>query len=1038
MSLPGLAIRRPVAISMLVVGVVVFGLYSVRRLALELLPDISYPTLTIRTAYPQAAPSEVEEFVSKPIEEMVAAVTNVARVTSVSKAGLSDVMVDFAWGTDMDMAAFDVREKVQMVASTLPEEVEDPVILRFDPTLDPILSAGVTSRERNISELRILTERLIQRPLEPIPGIASVKVSGGLEDEIVVEIDESKLSSLGISYAQIVDRLAQENVNMTGGHLEDAGALYLVRTVNQFKTWEEIGNIIISHEAGSLRLKDVSRVVKTYKRRKRIARINGEDAIQLEIFKEGDANTVTVCSEVSKALNTLQKELPPDLKLTVVTDQSVFIQSAIEEVCFTGVYGGIFATVILYFFLRKLSNTIIIFVAIPLSVVATFNLMYLAKISLNMMSLGGLALGIGMLVDNSIVVLENIHRHRAMGMDYETAAEKGANEVSQAVTASTFTSIAVFYPIVYVQGIAGQIFKDQAVTVAFSLLASLTISLTIVPMMAAKIRWGSEEESSPDSAQKKNGLSRRALERMLGTFDKGFGGVRNIYPVLLKRCIDRPGNTLFLASVAFLFSLCLIAILGMELLPPMDQSEILVDMALPQDKPVEQTDRAVRKIESICSSQDGIRHLFASVGAGARSGSHSDEEGENIAQLTVALKPKSQRRRSSSKIIDSLRESLSEVAGVELGFREPTLFTFRTPIEVEISGHDLQVLRELSERVTRLVADVPGLGEVDSTSESGYPEVHVIVDREKASASGLTVKQIAEQLRGKLRGKVATRFSASSSDIDILVRTDEANRDSVADLKSLYVSNALGSPVPLASLAELEVREGPSMIHRISQHRAALLSASVSGRDLGSVASDVSELVKRQPIPPGYSIEVKGQNEEMQRSFDSLRFALLLAVVLVYIVLASQFESLIHPFVIMFSIPFGLVGVVWALFLSGQTISVVVFIGGIILAGIVVNDAIVLVDYINQLRRSGLDRREAIMQAGPARLRPIIMTTATTVLGLLPLAMASGDGSEMRQAMAFTIIGGMLSSTVLTLLLIPSVYVMLDSLLSRRKAKDAP
>lgn len=1032
MSLPAFAIRRPVAVSMMVVGVVVFGLYSVQRLALELLPDISYPTLTIRTSYPQAAPSEVEEFVSKPIEEMVAAVTNVVRVTSISKAGLSDVMVDFAWGTDMDMAAFDVREKVQMVASSLPEEVEDPVILRFDPTLDPILSAGVTSTGRDISELRILTERLIQRPLEPIPGIASVRVSGGLEDEIVVEIDESKVSSLGIPYSQIVDRLAQENVNMTGGHLEDAGALYLVRTVNQFKTWEEIGNVILGPDTGDLRLKDVARVVKTFKRRKRIARIDGQDAIQLEIFKEGGANTVTVCSAISVALQKIQDDLPSDVKLTVVSDQSVFIQSAIREVCLTGLYGGLFATIILYFFLRKLSNTIIIFVAIPLSVVATFNLMYLAKISLNMMSLGGLALGIGMLVDNSIVVLENIHRHRAMGVDYEQAAERGTNEVAQAVTASTFTSIAVFYPIVYVQGIAGQIFKDQAVTVAFSLLASLTVSLTVVPMMAAKMRWGLDQQTTKMKGAGR-GRASHLLQAALNAFEGGFEVVRVLYLGVLKQCVDRPLNSLFLASVTFLFSLCLLPILGMELLPPMDQSEVLVDVTLPQDKPLEETDQVIAEIERHCGIHPEIRHLFSSVGAGSRSGSHTDEEGENIAQLTVALVAKSERDASSTVMIQKLRDVFADVAGVEMGFREPTLFTFRTPIEVEISGHDLQVLRDLCERVIGLIEDVPGLGEIVSSIESGYPEVHVIVDRDKASAYGLTVRQIAEQLREKLRGKVATRFSASASDIDILVRTDEEYKKSIADLQSFHVNTPLGYSVSLAALARLEIREGPSMIYRISQHRAALLSSTVSGRDLGSVAADVSRIIANQPIPPGYTMDVKGQNEEMTRSFDSLRFALLLAVVLVYIVLSSQFESLIHPFAIMFSIPFGFVGVIWALFLSGQTISVVVFIGGIILAGIVVNDAIVLVDFVNQLRRSGLTRREAILQAGPARLRPIIMTTATTVFGLVPLALSSGDGSEMRRAMACTIIGGMVSSTLLTLLLIPSVYVLLDTLLGRER-----
>lgn len=1038
MSLAGLAIKRPVTVSMFLVAMVIFGLYSAKRLPVELLPNISYPTLTIRTTYPQAAPSEVEEFVTKPIEEIVAAVTNVVRVSSVSKAGLSDVMVDFAWGTKMDMAAFDVREKVQMIASMLPEDVEDPVILRFDPTLDPVLTAGITSNDRDISELRTLTERLIQRPLEPIPGVASVKVAGGLEEEIEVAIDESRLSALGIAYSQVVNRLAEENVNMTGGNLEDAGATYLVRTVNQFKTWEEIGDIILSKENGTIRMKDVSQVLMTHKRRTRIARIDGQSAIELEIYKEGDANTLTICSSVLSTVDKIRGDLPADMKIVIGSDQSSFIKNSIREVCWNGIYGGLFATLILYLFLRGLRNTVIITISIPLSVVATFNLMYLSTITLNMMSLGGLALGMGMLVDNAVVILENIHRHSSMGSDFQEASRKGTDEVMMAVTASTFASIAVFYPIVYVQGIAGQIFKDQAITVAYIQIVSLGIALTLVPMLASRLAGQGEGSGheSPRWLRELLHLLSLPMKWVCDGFDYGFGWIVRAYPPALRVCIDNPYKVVAVSAVVFLLFMCAVPFLGVELLPAMDQGQFMVDVMLPQDKPIESTDELMGRMETICLGCPEVLHLFTSVGAGSAAGSASDVEGENIGQFTLSLRPKRERTRTSGQLMAALREEFSKIAGVEFAFREPALFSLRTPIEIEIGGQDLGVLKDLSARARDLVKGITGLGELDATAEAGYPEVHVVVDREKASALGLSVREIADQLRGKIKGRVATRFSGASEDIDVLVRVDEPYRQNVENLKLLAVTSPIGSMVPLASLAELEVSEGPSVIHRVGQHRVALLSGIVTGRDLGGVAQDIRTRLGRQPLPPGYSIEVKGQTEEMKRSFDSLKFALLLAVILVYVVMASQFESLIHPFVIMFSIPFGLVGVVGALVLTGQTISVVVFIGGIILAGIVVNNAIVLVDFANQLRRSGLPRREALLQAGPIRLRPILMTTGSTVLGLIPLALGSGDGSEMNRALASTIMGGIISSTVLNLLVTPSVYMILDSLLDRRRSGE--
>lgn len=1011
LKLVEVATRRHVAISMVAVTLVLFGLISLQRLQVNLLPDLSYPTLTVRTEYQGSAPEEVETLLTRPVEEAVGVVKNVIGVKSVSRTGQSDVILEFAWGTDMDRASLEVREKLEIMQ--LPLEVSRPILLRFNPATDPIMRYGLmledstpADSEVTLKALRRFADEEIKKKLEPVEGVAAVKISGGLEDEIQIEIDQRKMAQLNLSMSALVDRLASENVNVSAGRLEEGTQRYLVRTINQFGSVEEFANLIVATgQSRPIYLRDIAKVHSGYSEREAIIRINGREAVEIAIYKEGDANTVNVAQAIHERVEAQKEQLPTGMQLQLVDDQSVFIDQAISEVISAAVMGGLLAVLVIFVFLRNWWFTVTIGISIPISIIATFFFMGQSGITLNIMSLGGIALAAGLLVDNAIVVLENITRYRQAGEGLVSAARKGASEVGGAVIASTLTTVAVFLPLAFVQGVAGQLFRDQALTVTFALLISLFVAMSLIPMMASLRGHNDKVTNAGDS---------RIGHRFQASYEH-----------LLAAALRHRAITLALSLALFGIAAVMLSRIGTELVPQMQQGRFNVTLEAAPGTPLEATDAVQGVIQDIAAADDSVELVFGVAGSGNRIDANPTESGENIARMLISMQPGSSGEQQDS-LISRLRESARKVAGLEATFSSPELLSFDKPLEVEIQGYDLVALRQVSDQVLKLLRESGRFADVESSMERGHPEVQIFFDQERAAALGLTVREVSDQVVGKIRGRVATRYSWRDRKIDVLVRISEDERQSINAVRDLIINPQSAHPVPLSSVAEIVVGEGPAEIRRSDQERVALIEANLAYGDLGSAVTEAESLLAAVALPYGVSMRVTGQSEEMNASFRSLMFALGLAIFLVYLVMAAQFESLVHPFVILFSIPLAAIGVALALWLTNTSLSVIVFIGLIMLAGIVVNNAIVLVDLINQLRERGMERIAAIKEAAHLRLRPIMMTTLTTLLGLLPMAFGLGEGSEMRTPMAITVIGGLLTSTLLTLLVVPVMYSLLD------------
>ncbi len=1054
MKIVKFSISRPVTITMFMVASVVFGYVAFNRLPINLLPDISYPTFTIRTEYEGTAPGEVENLISKPVEEAVGIISGVVRTSSISRPGMSDVVLEFDWDTDMDFASLEVREKLDML--TLPVGAESPILLRFDPSLDPIMRIGLAGDESLIA-LRLFAEERIKQELEPLDGVASVQVSGGLEEEIQINVNEGRLASLGITISQVTQRLAQENVNLTGGTLKDGDAEFLVRTLNEFKNPDEMRDIIIGMRGQApIQLKDVAEISKGHKDRKIITHLNGEESVEIAVYKEADKNTVTVAQTIKARLEYVMEEFRQygvPLNMTIVNDQSLFIENSVDEVLNTAIWGGILAILVLYLFLRNLKSTVIISFTIPISIVVTFFFMYLADVSLNIMSLGGLALGVGMLVDNAIVVLESIDRYRRRDLSPTDAADQGTTEVGKAVIASTLTTVCVFIPIIFVEGIAGQLFNDQALTVTFSLLASLLVALTLIPMLSSRqFKPNDSLEHTVHSPSSQNhpvlkriihrifvglpafilnliqrflsiisGFIKRLMGPIYKVFDHTMQHLTEAYPRWIDTVLQHRLKFLVGTLLLFILSVFSIGIIGTELIPEMSQGEFFVDVLLPIGTPLEETEKVISKMAAEAQEVPGIYSVYSVSGTAAQMGFSATELRENLGQLHIQMVNRDSRQ-SEQQIMDNLRNRFASFPGLEYKISRPTLFSFRTPIEVEIRGYNLQELERLSLTLVQKMNNIAGLRDIKASTEGGNPEVQIVFNRRRLAHVGLDVATIGNIIRNKVMGEVSTELNRQDRKVDIRVRSREEDRNDVEDLRRLVVNTTGSVSIPLSAVADVKLDRGPSEIRRIDQERVALVTANLKGRDLGSVSEDIRKVIDDLQLPPDFRVRLGGQQREMVTSFDSMKLAIALAIFLVYLVMASQFESLVQPFIIMFTIPFALIGVILTLLVTGTPISVVVLIGLIMLAGIVVNNAIVLVDYINQLRKSGLGKRDAIRQAGQIRLRPILMTTITTVLGLLPMALGLGEGAELRTPMAVTVIGGLLTGTLLTLIVIPTVY----------------
>jgi HAE1 family hydrophobic/amphiphilic exporter-1 len=1081
MALSDLSIRRPVATTMLYLAVGVLGVVSFARLPIDLLPDVSFPTLSVWTTYPDAGPAEVERFVTEPVEAVVSRVPAVRTVDSRSREGQSLVRLQFHWGTDMEFAMLHVRERLDNLVGSLPESAERPVILTSDPTNDPIISLAITGA--NLAELRDLSDAVFKRRLEQLDGVAMAAITGGPIREIQVEVDASRLSVNDVTIAQVTDALDRANYSAPGGSIRRGRFRYSLRTLGEFQSVEELEDVVVARPAGGgvVRLRDVARIFEGEADRETVARFNGEPAIGLLVYKEAGSNTVRVADQVGEVLAQLQEEFP-EVGIEVASSQATFIADAISNVVQALLFGGILAFLVLFLFLRDPRYPVAIGLAIPISVMAAFALCYLADVSLNVMSLGGLALGVGMLVDNSIVVLENVFRHREEeGLDAASSASVGANEVAGAITASTLTTIAVFGPVLYVKGVAGALFTDLSLAVAFSLLASLLVALTLLPVMAARVgRKGvGGSESARDEPGELTGwlpvrIARRvgrivrrvfgfvvdsvritfsdlfrAIGRflavtsrpLLDAFDRAFAAFTARYERSLEWALEHRGSVLLVAFGALAAALVFGQFLPRGLMPEVDEGAFRVELNLPVGTPLEVTADAAARLEASLLEMDGVEAVFSRVGR-AREAELATREltGLNSAALDVRL---TEGQRRVTEVVDEFR-SMVQVSGIDP--RAVSIETGRATslgraiglgdadVAVKIRGQELDSLVKVADQVLLRIRDLPRIADARIDLQLTQPELEIEVNREAAARYGLSVTQVADAIEAYLRGAETDRpYTEFSEKIDIRVRLPEGERQALADVMMLTLDG-----VPVRELVTAREGYGPVEIRRSEQNRTVQVLADIRGGGIASAVESIEAAVADVPLPPLTAMRVGGENEEMRESFRSLLFAFGLALFLVFLIMAAKFESLVQPIVVLVSVPLAAIGAVAALALARDGLNAMSGIGLVILIGIVVNDAIIKVDFINQKRAEGATKRRAILEAGRLRLRPIVMTTITTVFGLLPMALGWGAGADLRAPLAVAVIGGLISATFLTLIVVPVVYSLLVSPAESVRAAAAP
>ncbi|MDI3480436.1 MAG: hydrophobic/amphiphilic exporter (mainly bacteria), family [Tepidanaerobacteraceae bacterium] len=1030
MNLTSFSIKRPVTMLMLICIVLVLGFISLTRLGIDLFPNFVYPGAVVITQYEGTSPREIETMITQPIEEALSTINNVKNIQSFSSEGNSTVYVEFNWGTNMDMASLDIREQVDLIKPYLPKEAKSPMVIKFDPSMMPVMQLALYGGN-DIVQLKKIADDVIKNRLLRLEGVAEVSIVGGLEREIDIVVDPDKLAYYGVSMSQIAAKLQAENLNLPGGTVSQGKKDYLIRTTAQFKDISDIENLPLSlPRGGVIPLKNLGEVKDTHKQVSTIARYNGKPSITLIIRKQSGYNTVQVARNVRAEMERIKKVVPAGIGYVSVMDQAEYIEKSISNVTSNAITGALLAVLVLYLFLRDLRTTAIIGISIPISIIATFVLIYFNRLTLNMMSLGGLALGVGMLVDNSIVVLENIFRHRQEGETPIDAALSGANEVGMAVTASTLTTVAVFLPIVFIQGITAQFFKEMALTVTFSLLSSLAVSLTVVPLFSSRLIHvvGTPGDKYLGNYSKNKFF--RALKAPLDVFSRYYEKAERLYSRLLKWSLFHRKTVALVIGALFILSLILIPFVGTEFLPKSDTGMITVSITLPDGTNLEKTDSFVLQMEKKLKGIEEVEGVLANIGS---SSSFLGNTSHNIANLSVVLKPISERKRSADDVAEEIRNIAKNMPGAEIKVNVMSSMDFggggsMKPISISIKGDDLDELRKLSDRIVDIVRSVPGTREVESSLERGEPELEIIVDRDKAALYGLSTSQVAQAVNSAVLGSTATNYKVGGDEIDVVIKAREDLVDDISKIKNLLIQGPSGAMITLGDVARVEKGVGPVEIDRDDQTRVVTVTGDIVGRAAGTVNNEIQRKLSTITFPEGYSYKMGGEQEQMVESFRDLFLALILAVILVYMVMAAQFESLAQPFVIMFTVPLAIIGVVFALLLTGRHLNMPAFIGIIMLAGIVVNNAIVLVDYINQLRQRGMSREEAIIRAGSIRLRPILMTALTTVLGLIPLALGLGEGGELRAPMATVVIGGLVFSTLLTLVVIPVIYTIMEDI----------
>lgn len=1032
MNLTELAIRRPVLITVVFLIITLLGGVSFLRLPVDLMPDVSFPTLTVQTTYGGVGPEEMEELVSIPLERALSATPGIEEITSTSSEGNSRIRLSFAWGTDLDAATDEVRARLDRARGQLPNDADTPTVFKFDVSDFPIIFMGV-SGDMDPRELREFTDKQLKYRFERIAGVAQANVWGGLSREIHVNLDRSQMHALRINPNQVITALRRENVNEPVGQVVEGDFEVLMRTQGEYVNLDEIRRTMVTRRGGKpVYISDIAEVEDSHQEIRNLVRVDGRPGLRMGIWKQSGANTVDVAKEVQKEIERANQDFA-HIHISSIRDSSKFIESAVANVRNAALYGSILAVFVLLLFLRNFRSTLVVAISIPISVIATFGLMYFYGFTLNTVTFGGLALGVGVLVDNAIVVLENIFRHRQEGVERKEAARRGTKEVALAITASTLTTIVVFLPVVFMSGVTGIIFQQLAWVVSFALFSSLLVSLTLVPLLSS--RFVRVREPNPKSL----------LYGVVHTMALGLEALDNTYAQAIRWSLRHPGLIIFATLVVLLSSSLLLPFIGLELEPETDEGEVMINLELAEGTRLEVTEQfALRAEEMVKEQVPEIQNLMTEVGSqgGWRTAT------THTISMRVSLTPKSERTRSSQEIARALQPSFARLPGIVTRIRATGGGYMRRMgqgggdrLSLDIRGYDLDQSFKLAVQLKRMAESIEGVSDARISRSAGRPESHIMIDRDKASTMGLSVSDIATTIRTSVGGTRATYFREGGEEYEILVRYREEDRLSSEDVWAIPIQTPGGQVVPLQSLVRFERREGPLAIQRKDQQRVVTVLANLSGtRDIGSIVAEYQQKIRSLNVPPDLAIVFSGEWEEQQEAFFFLQLSFLLAVILVYLVMSAQFESFRYPFLIMFSLPLASIGVVLALFLTDTSFNIQAFVGVIMLVGIAVNNAIVLVDYVLQLQRDhGFSLVDSLVTGGRRRLRPILMTTLTTVLGLSPMALGLGEGAELQAPMARVLIGGLLSSSLITLFLVPTLFLTMEKVrFGRRQEKLDP
>jgi len=1012
---------------MVMLIVIVLGVASLIRLKVDLFPSIELPTVSIRVGYEGASPEVVEAQVTQIIEEIVATVPGVEEISSRSSEGSCRLRVRFAWGIDIDTAALEVQAKLEDEINELPEEVVRPWVGKFDIESFPVVILGISSTMDPVQMTELINNQIRYR-FARIQGVAQVDLFGGFNREVRVELDRTRLEALGLPLNQILQAIRDANLDRPSGRIEEGRYEVTLRAPAQFENIDQIRNTVVAGREGDVvTLGQIAEVFDTYERVTEIDRVNGERGIRVGIRKQARANTVEVSQAILEEIEAVNADYP-QVHVVAVTNSGNFIERSIANVSRSVLYGGVLAILVLLFFLRDWRSTLVISLAIPISIIATFALLYFGGFTLNLMSLGGLALGVGMMVDSSIVVLENIfRRHTEEREEPKIAAARGADEVATAIIASTLTTLVIFLPVVFIQGVSGQLFQEMAYVVAFSLLCSLFVSLSLVPMLSAKLlapgrRFSGHRAQNP------------TVSRLVKAAERWFKDLDDSYRDLLKSALRHRRTTIFATLAALAGSLMLWPRIGTELMPPSDEGEVRIDGEMEVGTRLDLVDAIARDMESIVV--DAVPEMTANV----------VEVGSGRLEMNVSVGPANERERSNSEIAEDLRTRLTgRFPGLELRIqaRQGQYLLNRllgggdSGIEIEVRGFDLPTLRNLALQAATAIEDIPGVADVDTDSDEGVPQQEIQVDRAKAADLGLSVRDVSEALQTAIAGSRAGEYRTEGNAYRILVQLADARRLSIDQVLDLTLRTQSGELVALRNVVQNQTGRAPRSIQRRDQQRLVTVSANIADRPLGEVAHDISEALESIPRPANVLFQLAGSYEEQQEATGQFGLALVLALALVFMVLACQYESLRDPLIVMAATPTAAIGVILTLFLTGTTMNLQSGIGCILLGGIVVNNAILLVDQASHLLQGGMPSFDAVMEAGRRRLRPILMTTMTTALGLMPLAFGIGEGADAQAPLARAVIGGLLGSTAITLLLIPVVYSLVHEARAARQAAAA-